>query len=102
MRISIHLFISIFSIDEVYDGFEEAQTAAVVKTSKRVPIAATDNPFVSEVEAVRDDMTLIGLNEATTSTPDPNMEIDVFGDTVTRPEESKPLIEIKKGKRRNF
>lgn len=86
----------------MYDGFVEAQTAAAAKTSKRVPIAAIDNPLVSEVEAVRDDMTSISLAEATTSTPNPNMEIDVFGDTVTQPKESKPLVGIKKGKQTNF
>lgn len=87
----------------MHDGFEEAQIAAVAETSKKAPIETIVlNPSVSEVEAVRDGVKTISLDEATKLTPDPKMEIDVFGDTVTQSKESMPMIEMKQGKQTIF
>lgn len=82
----------------MHDGFQEAQAANMAKTSNEALIEPIVHRFVSEVESVRDSMTMIGLNKSAKATPEPQMETDVFGDTVTQPKESMPVVEIKKGK----
>lgn len=82
----------------MYDEFEEDQA----KTSKRAPTEAMVHPFLTEVEAVQDGMTTAGIIAAAKPTPEPRMETDVFGDTVTQSKELMPLVEIKKGKQTFF
>lgn len=82
----------------MHDAFQEAQAADLAKTSKRAPIEAIANPFVSEVESVQDGMTTIGINKSTKSTPESKLESDLSACTVTPPKGSAPVVEIKKGK----